>query len=150
MMVSVIRILFAAACISVVSANEWVLDLTHPVGEGVTVSWPTATRFKVTSSSAGQTEGGYWYEQRDFQQAEHSGTHTDAPAHFYKDRWHTADIPLERLVRPGVKIDIAARAEADPDTELAVADLEAWEAEHGAIPSGSIVVVHTGRGSFYA
>ena len=35
-------------------------DLTHPVGEGVTVSWPTATRFKVTSSSAGQTEGGYW------------------------------------------------------------------------------------------
>ena len=90
------------------------------------------------------------YEQRDFQQAEHSGTHTDAPAHFYKDRWHTADIPLERLVRPGVKIDIAARAEADPDTELTVADLEAWEAEHGAIPTGSIAVVHTGRGNFYA
>ena len=98
---------------------------------------------------AKQTDAGYWYEQRDISQAEHSGTHTDAPAHFYKGSWHTADIPLDHLVAPGVKIDIEERAEADPDTELTVADVKAWEDEHGVIPRGSIVVVHTGRGKLY-
>ena len=69
-------------------------DLTHPVNER-TVAWPTASKFILKNQVAVQTAGGYWYEARDFSQAEHSGTHTDAPAHFFKDRWHTADIPLE-------------------------------------------------------
>ena len=104
----------------------------------------------MTEASAGDSGHGYWYEARDFSQAEHSGTHTDAPAHFFQDRWHTADIPLDRLAAPAVKIDISKRADTDPDTELEVSDLENWEAEHGAIPDSSIVVVHTGRGKLYS
>ena len=62
------------------------VDLTHPVGEG-TIQWPTASRFHVSNEFAALVkDGGYWYESRDFSQAEHSGTHTDAPAHFFKDR----------------------------------------------------------------
>ena len=67
----------------------------------------------------------------------------------YKDRWHTADIPLERLTGPAVKISIEARAEAEPDTMLTVADIEQWEEEHGAIPTTAIVILHTGRGKLY-
>ena len=49
-----------------------------------TIAWPTASKFKVDNVVAVETDAGYWYEGRDFSQAEHSGTHTDAPAHFYK------------------------------------------------------------------
>ena len=124
------------------------LDLTHPVNEK-TVAWPTASKFNLSYQYAGLTAGGYWYEARDFRQAEHSGTHTDAPAHFFKDRWHTADIPLERLTGPAVKISIQARAEREPDTMLTVKDIQDWEEEHGAIPTGAIVILHTGRGEHY-
>ena len=62
--------------------------------------------------------------------------------------WHTADIPMDHLVAAGVKVDIAERAETDPDTELTVADLQQWEAEHGDIPQHSVIVVHTGRGRY--
>ena len=58
----------------------------------------------------------------------------------YKDRWHTADIPLERLTGPAVKISIQARAEVDPDTMLTVKDIQEWEEEHGAIPDTAIVM----------
>ena len=63
--------------------NSLCLDLTHPVGDA-TVSWPTASKFRVTQAVAKDSGSGYWYEARDFSQAEHSGTHTDAPAHFAK------------------------------------------------------------------
>ena len=65
-------------------------------------------------------------------------------------RWHTADIPLDRLIAPGVKIDIEERANNDPDTMLMVDDLMDWEEKYGDIPEKSIVIVHTGRGSMYS
>ena len=42
--------------------------------------------------------------------AEHSGTHTDAPAHFTEGSWRIGDIPIDRLVGPGVVIDIEKSA----------------------------------------
>jgi kynurenine formamidase len=52
-------------------------------------------------------EFGFWYEANDFAQAEHCGTHTDAPSHFAKGKWRLGDIPLDRLTGPGVVIDIS-------------------------------------------
>ena len=126
---------------------KYFLDLTHPVGEN-TIQWPTATKFKVLKAVASQFDD-YYYESRDISTAEHAGTHTDAPAHFCRDRWHTADIPLTRLTGPGVKIDIEQRVETDPDTDLLVEDILAWQRRHGDIPEKSVVVVHTGRGKLY-
>ena len=39
---------------------------------------------------------------------------------------------------PAVVIDIAARAEEDPDTMVTVDDLKSWEMENGDIPEGRI------------
>ena len=59
-------------------------------------------------------------------------------------------IPVDRLVGPGVMVDIVDKVEEQGlDTELEVADLAAWEEEHGAIPWGAVVIVHTGHGRFY-
>merc|ERR1712142_121327 len=130
--------------------NRQAIDLTHPVGEH-TIAWPSASQFSTSNVVKMQIEeGGYWYEARDFSQAEHSGTHTDAPAHFYKGGWHTADIPLQRLAGPGVKIDITEKVKKDLDTGLTVDDILAWEEEHGdEIPEDAIVIVHTGHGKWY-
>ena len=133
-------------------ANRKAIDLTHSVGEH-TIAWPSATKFSTSNVVRMQVDvvgsGGYWYEARDISQAEHSGTHTDAPAHFYKGGWRTADIPLERLAGPGVKIDITEKVKKDQDTGLAVDDILAWEEEHGEIPEDAVVIVHTGHGKWY-
>jgi kynurenine formamidase len=55
-------------------------------------------------------------------------------------------IPPEQLVAPAVVIDVRAKTAADPDYRLAVADVQAWEAKHGLIPQGAIVLLRTGWG----
>ena len=53
----------------------------------------------------------------------------------------------ETLIGPAVVVDISARAAADPDALLTVADLTAWEKAHGEIADGSILLVRSGWGS---
>jgi kynurenine formamidase len=80
---------------------------------------------------------------------EHTGTHLDAPIHWITGRGKedVAGIPVERLVGPAVVIDRTAEAEADPGYLLTVADLEAFEAEHGTLPAGAWVLLRTGWGA---
>ncbi len=74
---------------------------------------------------------------------EHTGTHMDAPFHFSEE--NSADlIPVENLIGPLAVIDIRAKAEADPDAELTVEDLQIWEGENGQIPPGAIVAMNSG------
>lgn len=79
-----------------------------------------------------------------FSVGEHGGTHMDAPAHFSENNWHTSDIPLHRLMGPGVVVDISERAKTDPDAQLTVEDLEKWEQMHGKIPSNAWVLLNSG------
>lgn len=126
-----------------------VVDLTHPF-DGRTVYWPTAPfAFELDTLSYGDTEGGWFYSAFQFRAPEHGGTHLDAPVHFARGR-HTVDqVPLDRLMGPAVVIDVSARAENDPDYRLTVSDLTAWEAEHGTVPRGSIVLLRTGWDRFW-
>jgi kynurenine formamidase len=41
---------------------------------------------------------------------EHCGTHMDAPAHFAEGKWRIGDVPFQRLIGPGVVVDIEQRA----------------------------------------
>lgn len=75
---------------------------------------------------------------------EHTGTHIDSPFHFSADGWSVDKIPAERLVCPLCIVDIAARAQDEPDTQLTPDDLKAYEAAHGPIPAGACVAMHSG------
>jgi kynurenine formamidase len=75
---------------------------------------------------------------------EHIGTHIDAPLHFSLDGSSVDEIPLQSLVVPLVVIDIAGRAEDDPDTELTPQDIAAWESTHGPIPAYACVAMNSG------
>ena len=88
-----------------------VLDLTHDFANGYTITWPSATQYNFTILYRSYNEEkGFWYESNDFSQAEHCGTHTDAPSHFSKNGWRLGDIPLERLILPGIVIDISSKS----------------------------------------
>jgi kynurenine formamidase len=125
-------------------ARARVVDLTHTLDAG-TLFWPTETRpFQLERVAFGETPGGFFYASNRFCTPEHGGTHLDAPIHFGEGR-RTADaIPIAQLVAPAVVIDAAARAAADADYRLSRADVEAWEAAHGRVPEGAIVLLRTG------
>ena len=99
------------------------------------------------SVQRGETPGGYWYEANNFCAAEHGGTHMDAPAHFAKGGASADQVPVTAGIGPLVRVDVSAAGGADADYRLAVADLDAWEAAHGRIPSGAIVVMYSGWGA---
>ncbi|MBA2458137.1 MAG: cyclase family protein [Gemmatimonadales bacterium] len=123
-------------------AGTWI-DLSHDFSSE-TIYWPTARPFSLDVVSAERTPGGYYYAANDFSAAEHGGTHLDAPVHFAEGR-HTSDqVPLDRLIGPAAVVDVAERVGADPDYQLDVAELEQWEATHGSVRQGIILLIRTG------
>ena len=120
------------------------VDLTHPYNES-TLYWPTSpSRFELNSLSSGETPGGWFYSANALCTPEHGGTHFDAPVHFAAAGQPVEAVPLERLVAPGVLLDISAQAARDPNYRLEVADIKAFEKQHGTIEAGSIVILRTG------
>jgi kynurenine formamidase len=125
-------------------ARARIVDLTHSFDDK-TPYWPTATSgFELKTVYKGKTPDGYFYSAYSFCAPEHGGTHLDAPIHFSDGGWAADEVPLKQLMAPGVVIDVAAKAAADPDYRLTVADVKAWEARNGAVPAGSIALLRTG------
>jgi kynurenine formamidase len=121
-----------------------VVDLTHAFDEK-TLYWPTSpTTFKLDRLAFGKTEAGFFYASNAFCTPEHGGTHLDAPIHFAEGKRTADQIPPEQLIAPAVVLDVRAKAAADPDYRLTLQDVLAWEAKHGTIPQGAIVLLHTG------
>jgi kynurenine formamidase len=121
-----------------------VVDLTHPFNEQ-TLYWPTSsTTFKLDRLAFGKTDGGFFYSSNAFCTPEHGGTHLDAPIHFGEGKRTADQIPLEQLMAAAVVLDVSAKAAADADYRLSLADVLAWEKEHGRIPAGAIVLLRTG------
>jgi D-alanyl-D-alanine dipeptidase/kynurenine formamidase len=125
-------------------ATARVIDLTHTFDEH-TLYWPTSpSTFEMKSLHHGKTEAGYFYAANSFCAPEHGGTHLDAPLHFFEEGQAADQIPVRRLVAAGVVLDVSAQAARDSDYRLTVEDVTRWEAEHGKIPAGAIVLLRTG------
>jgi kynurenine formamidase len=123
------------------------VDLTYPYDDE-TIYWPTApSRFSKEELSYGHTDGGYFYSAYSVSTPEHGGTHIDAPIHFAEGQDTTEAIPLERLIAPGVVIDMKNAAKSDRDALLTVEHIEAFEQLHGPIEGGTIVLVQSGWGT---
>ena len=119
------------------------VDLTHAF-DATTIYWPTEEGFVHEHGFAGRADGGYWYEAHRFRAAEHGGTHVDAPVHFGEGRRAVDALPLDQLLGPAVVVDAADACAHDRDHRLGVDELAAFEAGHGRIPGGAIVLVRTG------
>ncbi|GLC24901.1 cyclase family protein [Roseisolibacter agri] len=121
-----------------------IVDLTHAF-DARTLYWPTSpTGFRLDTLAAGTTPGGWYYSANAFSAPEHGGTHLDAPIHFAAGHATADRVALERLVAPAVVIDVSAKAASDADYRLTRQDVLDFEARHGAIRAGTIVLLRTG------
>ena len=75
---------------------------------------------------------------------EHTGTHLDAPVHFVANAVTADKLPADKFFAPLAVISIADRAAKDADALLSVDDVLAWEKQHGRLPAGAFVAMHSG------
>jgi len=71
------------------------------------------------------------------------GTQLDPPAHWNPFGATISDLPATYAVRPLVVISIVEQVAKNPGYALTVDDIAAWEAGHGKIPEGSVVMVRS-------
>lgn len=77
----------------------------------------------------------------------HAGTHLDVPSHFIEGGRSIEELAAEEFVWPAYKIDVRGMSFADNFVEID--DILAYEAEHGRIPDGALVILQTGAEEFY-
>lgn len=124
------------------SAVTWtrVVDLGHALAPG-DPSWDSVPVFSRDAVATIDKDG---YDAGKFATEEHFGTHVDAPAHFARGGWTVDEIPADRLIRPGICVNIERAVHKNEDYRLTVDDLKSFELEHGKIPEGALVLVATG------
>ena len=117
-----------------------VVDLTHTFSP----TFPTFGGFPGISAKKVADYDKDKFNVHKYEIFEHAGTHLDAPLHVTKHGASSADIHAEQLVVPLIKVDIRAKAEQNPDAQLTIDDLKAWEKKHGRIPRRSCVAMDSG------
>jgi isatin hydrolase len=135
-------------------AGYRVVDLSLPLAEDLPCSWPGNIPYqhKVFDN---YTAG---FHTRWLMFAEHTGTHFDAPTHWVPPpdsglpgagpagAISTDRVPLEQLIGPAVVIDLrTSLPEAVPGRSpaIGVEAIEAFEADHGRIGPGEVVILRT-------
>lgn len=126
------------------SGKTRVVDMAYAIN-GKLPAWPGDARTFEAKVNASPEKDGYF--TRSFWMLEHYGTHLDAPNHFPPGKVSVDQIPAEHLFGPAVVIDVRDDAAKDPDYRLKATQVERWEALHGRIPPGAIVLLRTGWSS---
>ncbi len=139
----------AALVAGLAGGSIQVVDLTSPLSSATPIlqlpeEFGQTAHFELEEISAYDDRGPAWY-WNNFRTGEHTGTHFDAPIHWATGpKQDVASVPPERLVGPAVVLDVADRVADDPDFLVEVADLEAFQDEHGPLPAGGWLLVRTG------
>ena len=131
------------------------IDLAHAFSP-VQPVWPGFGNATFAPAKAGKNIEGYVGVGEEFLYGKHGfvasayvlptdqyGTQLDPPAHWDERGATISDLPPTFAVRPLVVINIAPKVASDEGYHLQVADIEAWEAEHGRVPEGSVVMVRS-------
>ena len=117
-----------------------VIDLGHSI-QATDPSWDGAPAYQRSVVATIDKDG---YAGGKITIEEHFGTHVDAPAHFSPGGWTVDRIPVDRLYRAGVRIDVSKQAATNPDYRLTTADVQAFEKNSGRILEGAVVLIATG------
>jgi kynurenine formamidase len=120
-----------------------VVDLSQTLEEHMP-TYPTHSKFYHN------LWGSYWHGGRSLTYQlvmnEHNGTHVDAPAHFVSDAKPQAhvtidQVPLTRLMGRGARLDCRSFKAGEYVPRSYITN---WEAEHGALQAGDIVLFNFG------
>ena len=135
------------------SGSVDVIDLTVPLSDQTPLlelppEFGQTARFELEEISRYDERGPAWY-WNNFHTGEHTGTHFDAPIHWItgQDKADVATVPVSAFVAPAVVIDVVDRVAEDPNFLIEVEHLDAFAAEHGALPHGGWLLCRTGWSS---
>jgi kynurenine formamidase len=131
------------------------IDLTHAFAP-VQPVWPGFGQAEFKATTAGADIPDYVKSGEEYTYAKHGfvatsyvlttdqyGTQLDPPAHWDEYGATISDLPPTFAVRPLVVIPIQEKVKADPGYHMQVQDVLDWEARHGRIPEGAVVMVRS-------
>lgn len=119
--------------------KEKLVDLTHALE--TTMPQYTESHPFVLQKLNDYEDG---YLSYGFSMPEHIGTHVDAPRHFRPTGRSVDRLTLEELTGRAVVVNVIEEARRNPDYELTLNDLKAWELKNGPIQRNSLVILRTG------
>ena len=120
--------------------NATLIDLTHTMEEGMPPGpsgevAPTITPFRTHDDGTAKIHRfnfpGQW------------GTHVDPPIHFAPNTRTLEDIPLQEMILPLIVIDVHEKVINNPDYQISMIDIKAWEDKYGTIEEKSFVALRT-------
>ena len=122
------------------------IDLTHVIAPNIPVWFGFGPSKFMPTQAGSDIEGyakkgdAYSYEKHGFEATHYDlvtdqlGTQLDPPAHWAPEYPSIDELPATYAVRPLVVISIVDKVASDPGYHLQVADIEAFEKEHGHDP----------------
>jgi kynurenine formamidase len=117
-----------------------VIHLSHVIDLDIP-QWPGDPPVEFETVAESNNDG---YYLRRFSLGEHSATHMNAPNTFYSHSIGIDQYPAHSLVVSAVVIDIREAVKVNFNYALTIADVLAWEAQHGEIPTDCVVILYTG------
>ncbi|MFZ9629366.1 MAG: cyclase family protein [Ilumatobacteraceae bacterium] len=126
-----------------------VLEPSTPVWYGFDASRAAFVRARSGNPDVKAVGEAFTYDADGFEATEYVlptdqfGTQLDPPAHWNPDYPAIDELPVAIALRPLVVISIVDQVTADDGYALSVDDIVAWEAEHGRVPAGSVVMVRS-------
>lgn len=123
------------------------IDLTH-VFDARTPVWPGFGQARTTPAVNPRTLEPYTIARDGFRATYYAmvgqyGTHVDPPAHVAPSGRTLDEIPVDEMMLPLVVLDDTPFLAKDPAHAFSVADLSAWEAQHGRVSKGAFVALRT-------
>jgi kynurenine formamidase len=130
--------------VEMLRSKEFV-DLTHAFHPGIP-QWPGfdgEVRVTTYYYDEGVGKKGHGFFAHQYTIPGQWGTHVDPPAHFVKGKRFLDEISVKEMILPLVVLDVSARAQANPDYQISMEDVRAWEAKYGLIPANAFVAMRT-------
>jgi len=134
---------------AVASGAVRVVDLTFTLSPDFPVivlppEFGQAAPVRIQQISRYDDAGPAWY-WNNLTFGEHTGTHFDAPIHWFtgKDLPNNSvdTLPARDMIAPACVIDCSTQAAQDPDFLLTIPVVETWEGRHGRIPERNWVLL---------
>ncbi len=116
------------------------VDLSYPITSAMP-HWPGDPQTKVRRCAEYESDGFFLHM---LLIGEHSGTHIGAPRHFSAEGSDVSEIPPERLIVAGIRLDVRRKANDDPDYLVGVEDLAPLHERLSHLIEPVVVLVCTG------
>lgn len=119
-----------------------IIDLTHPLSSEIP-SWTGACGFRhEVKRDYDQCTTDVKFRVQQITMHAGIGTHMDAPAHVIPGGATIDELDVSHLLASCVVIDVSHQAHEH--YSVSCEDIQAFEAEHGSIPTGAFVIFYTG------